>query len=466
MSARHPIPALSISTTTSLSRARRLPPGRPSPEWTCAPAGGADFGCSHAPVTLAPGDFREVTLRIAAPPPTPGPHPCAQLRLDRLGRAPRDYNPGNEYDCAVDLALPARLSRRQCRCSMSRRSRSPTCVDGAGPGGGWLCYFEVLRDQYRRRTLLSVRSSFSDAPTWSSSRRWSQASSRRHGPARRAWEYPAADLHASGGSRRPPAGRNSVSLSVDFEPAGGRSGAQCAGELRDRRLRPQRRRHRRGPHELRLRDLLSMPVRRTAREIWRWPRAVDMWGLTRCFPGFPCPFDFVRIQNLSDQPYHGPVDVTDTPDPGVGPLHLVSGPPGCVCVPAGGNYTLQLSGRHTAAGGILYLVHDFTDPAGLSRTVVQELRQRSAGAVENISRSTTRTAPPPSCRSPDLRPFGGTECKRGADCTLDLGIKNGGLLALRRQCRRARHAVAGRADRQHHASDTRRDLLHHRGRHL
>ena len=67
----------------------------PAPEWTCGPVGGIAFDCTHVPVTLSPGEFREVTLWIAAGPIVPGHFHVRNCAWIDWGGAPGDINPGN-----------------------------------------------------------------------------------------------------------------------------------------------------------------------------------------------------------------------------------------------------------------------------------------------------------------------------------------------------------------------------------
>ena len=114
----------------------------PAPEWTCGPVGAIGFDCAHPVVTLAPGEFVEVVLWIQAPPIAPGYAHVGNCAWIDWGGAPGDYNPGNEYDCATISRYPPGYPGAIAALDVDKDSL-PTCWEGAGPAGGWLCAFRV-----------------------------------------------------------------------------------------------------------------------------------------------------------------------------------------------------------------------------------------------------------------------------------------------------------------------------------
>ena len=396
----------------------------PSPEWMCAPAGGTDFTCGHPPVTLLPGEYREVLLRLAAPPPTPGHARVRNCSWIDWGGAPRDYNPGNEYDCAVISRFPPGDPGARPMLQVEKKPTTATCRDGAGPGGGWACDFDVLVTNIGGAPYFGPIA-VSDVPTGPLATLvhmvpvpW--ACTPGVGiPGPRTCTHPGIPGGLQPGQH--------ATLPLDFEvPAAVPVGSElenCATVASDYNG-----------------DGIAEDHTSCAKKLFCHPGAGDcpkdlalsksgpmMMGPAAdiCYPGFPCPF-LVRIENLSDQPYHGPVDVTDMPDPGVGPLTL-GGLPGFVCVPAGANYTCSYPGD-ILPGNFLFLDMSFMIPAGYPGPSFTNCAEVPPDPVENTEPGNDKGCYTAFAPAPDLWPFGGTECKRGADCTLDLGIKNGGLL--------------------------------------
>ncbi len=390
----------------------------PDPEWTCAPAGGADFGCSHAPVNLAPGDFRELTLRVVAPPPTPGHTQVSNCGWIDWGVAPHDYNPGNEYDCATISRFPPGAPGATAKLAVEKIA-SPTCDPGAGPGGGWRCYYEVRVNNFggapyfgpidiSEATLGPPATLISADPA-----PWACAPG-AGAPTPQTCTHPAiaGGLPPGGGvfvwlyfevpaAVAPPNGLlNCATVASDYDGDGiAEDHTSCAIALICQA----------GSNNC-PRDLATIK---------------QVTSADPCLPGFPCQF-VVGVQNVSDQPYHGPVNVTETPDPGVGPLSLVAAPPGVACFPAGPAFTCSFPGD-MPPGSTLPLTVQFTIPPGYAQTSFKNCASVPPGP-ENVLPFNDQACATAYVPFPDLSPFGGTICKRGADCTLDLGIKNEGLL--------------------------------------
>ena len=390
----------------------------PDPEWTCAPAGIADFGCTHAPVNLAPGDFREITLRVVAPPPTPGHTHVRNCGWIDWGGLPHDFNPGNEYDCATVSRLPFGFPGARPMLAVEKIA-SPTCLAGAGPGGGWLCYYEVRVNNFGSApyfgpidvseatlgpaaTLATV-----NPPPWA-------CAPGTGAPTPQTCTYPAIpaglppgdglylwlDFEVSAAVVPPNALLNCATVASDYDGDGfAEDHTSCAVAMVCQAGSSN------CPQDLAtLKHVLSPDP---------------------CLPGFPCQF-LITVQNISDQPYHGPVNVTDTPDPGVGPLSPVFLLPGAACFPAGGNFVCSYPGDIAPGGSLPFLV-EFTIPPGYAETSFKNCASVPPGPENTIpwNDQSCATAFIP---FPDLSPFGGTVCQRGADCTLDLGIENKGLL--------------------------------------
>ena len=129
----------------------------PQTDWTCAPVGvGSEFDCTHAIVTLTPGDYLDLWLEIQAP-PIAAWHThvrnCAAFDWDG---GPPDYNPGNEYDCATVSRFPPGFPGAVPYLEVSKKAE-PTCWRPA-PGSDWACLFLVTITNSAARAI-STRSS-------------------------------------------------------------------------------------------------------------------------------------------------------------------------------------------------------------------------------------------------------------------------------------------------------------------
>jgi hypothetical protein len=100
-----------------------------APPWHCAPLGADAFDCTHPAVTLTPGDFREVIIWVQGPPlPLGHTHVrnCAGFDWDG---AERDYNHGNEYDCAQISLFPPGHPEARPQLDVRKVVAGSTCAE-------------------------------------------------------------------------------------------------------------------------------------------------------------------------------------------------------------------------------------------------------------------------------------------------------------------------------------------------
>ena len=143
-----------------------------------------------------------------------------------------------------------------------------------------------------------------------------------------------------------------------------------------------------------------------------------------CFVGGTCAF-IVEIQNIGAAPSAGPTVVTDIPDIGLGLPTTTA--PGWACAPAGGGYSCTNPAGIAAGGGAIFNL-TFPVPAGYALPTVKNCADLAVGPPDNTIAVNDHDCATGSVPFPDLAPFGGTTCKRGKSCTLDVRIDNKGKL--------------------------------------
>jgi hypothetical protein len=142
-----------------------------------------------------------------------------------------------------------------------------------------------------------------------------------------------------------------------------------------------------------------------------------------CLRGDVCWF-IVNVQNVSDLAAPGPTEITDIPDPGLGaPVTAI---PGQACVPAGGNFTCS-DPAGIPPGGVLGFSIGFPVPADFPVTAFENCGELTAG-VANVFPFNDKSCAVADIPGADLAPFGGTTCRRGESCTLDVRVDNKGKL--------------------------------------
>jgi hypothetical protein len=389
----------------------------PAPEWICGPVGAIGFDCSTASLTLAPGEFVEVVLWIAAGPIAPW-HPtvrnCAWIDW---GGGPGDYNPGNEYDCASISRYPPGHPGAIAALDVDKDAQ-PTCWPGAGPGGGWLCWFRVVVTNVGGAPYFgpievsdtadiapSVLADFYDPP-WSCvpgiGTPGTRTCSRPGVPGGlQPGESVTLYLHfeAPAAVPVPNAVRNCATVSSDHDGDGiDEDYTSCAIALVCTAGSPD------CPRDLSIIKGASSP--------------------DPCFPGFPCAF-YTVVENISDQIYPGPVVMTDIPDLGVGPL-TVTWPLDAVCAPAGPGYTCTWP-HDLPAGSAVAFEFAFDIPPGHPGPSLTNCASVPPG-IANIFAFNDEDCATAFVPFPDLAPFSPSTCERGTDCTLDVRIDNRGLL--------------------------------------
>jgi len=387
----------------------------PKPEWACSPVGvGNEFDCTHPVVTLTPGDYVEVTLVIQAPPIAAGHthvRNCASFEWDG---APRDYDPGNEYDCATVSRFPPGFPGAVPYLEISKKAM-PTCFR-AGPGADWTCDFLVTitnsggasyLDPIELNDLASnvpaTLSAYFDTPPWTCV---------DGGGGNVTCEYPVVPgglppgasisvemLFTVPGAVAPPNYlQNCGMILFDADGDGvGEEHQSCAISL--------------------LCDAGSANC----------PQDLALLKLVTpdpCFVGGTCAF-IVEIQNIGTAPSAGPTVVTDIPDIGLGLPTTTA--PGWACAPAGGGYSCTNPAGIAAGGGAIFDL-TFPVPAGYALPTVKNCAQIEVGPPDNTIAVNDHDCATGSVPFPDLAPFGGTTCKRGESCTLDVRIDNKGKL--------------------------------------
>ena len=419
----------------------------PDPEWTCAPAGVADFGCTHAPVNLAPGEFREITLRIVAPPPTPGHTHVRNCGRFDWGGAPGDYNPGNEYDCATISRFPPGFPGATAMLDVEKFA-APTCSAGAGPGGGWLCHYGVLVSNVGGAPYFgpievhdvtigpAATLAVVDPAPWACAPGVGALGAQTC-------------THPGAPAGLPPAGTTLLSLSFEVPAAVVSTGLWNCGTVASDHDGD-------GFAEDHTSCAISLVCEAGSAACPKDLAILKRVQFTRpVFAGFSVP---VRC--------HG-VEHRRRPLSRSGQNNRHARPGGGPAFPDLGNARtgmrrphVQLSGRYSA-GRLSRLIDGIHDPAGLRSDVVQELRQRPAGSGGEHRAGQRQVL----CYCPSAVRGSVAVRQHGVQARRELHSparhQERRAAALRRQHRRARHAVAGRADRQHHASDARRDLLRH-----
>ena len=345
----------------------------PAPEWTCGPVGAIGFDCTHPVVTLAPGDFVEVVLWIAAPPIAPGLRPCPELRLDRLGRRARRLQSRQRVRLRHHLPLSARPSRRDrrarhrqgCRTRPATRVRDPEAtgfaitasrVTNIG-GAPYLGPIEIadIADIAAVGALGREPGALDLRP------------GHRH-PGPRTCSRPGVP-----GGLQP---GDSVESLSRFRRSRSGARAERAPQLRDRQLRPRWRRLRRGLHELR--DCADLPARRT---LFSGPRDPQGPAARSLLPGVPLPVHASSSRTAATFPIRVRSSSPTFPIPGSG-RSPSSGRSDVACVPAGPSYTCTWPHDICRPHSGCRIRHRVRDPAGASRAILHQLRHGAARAQQ------------------------------------------------------------------------------------
>jgi len=388
----------------------------PQPEWTCAPVGAIAFDCTHDAVTLTPGDYLEVIVAVHAPPLVAGHTHIRNCTWFDWNGAPRDYNPGNEYDCASIPRFPEGHPGAVPYLEVEKKS-APTCARPA-PGADWICvyritvtnigaapYFDAVEVDDVAGPLPATLFAYHDTPPWTC-------------------------VDGGGGnvdcSLPPipgglPAGA-SVKVDLYFQVPGAvvvpNFLGNCGKILWDADGD--------GIEEEYESCAISLVCDAGSADCPRDLALLKFSTPDPCFLGEPCIFR-IFIQNVSDVAFAGPLVFTDIPDFGLGAPTIDPPALGWVCAPAGDNYTCT-----NPAGLLPGLGIDFgiaiPVPLGYTLPTVKNCARLDIEPPENAIGANDEDCAIAFVPFPDLAPFGGTSCRRGESCDLDVRIDNKGRL--------------------------------------
>jgi hypothetical protein len=392
----------------------------PKPEWTCAPVGvGNEFDCTHAVVTLTPGDYVEIFLVIQAPPIASGHthvRNCAYFDWDG---APGDYNPGNEYDCATVSRFPPGFPGAVPYLEITKKAL-PTC-SRSGPGADWTCEFQVTITNSGGASYLdpielndldsnvpATLTGYWDTPPWTCV---------DGGGGNVTCEYPA----VPGGL--PPGA--SVPLLMVFTVPGAvivpNYLQNCGMILFDADGD--------GVAEEHQSCAISLICDAGSANCPQDLAVLKGAPTDPCFVGGTCDF-IIEVLNLGNLASAGPTVISDVPDIGLGPPTVVGGAPGWACAPAGGGYSCT-NPAGIPPGGATVFALSFPVPPGYALPTVKNCADIAVGPPDNTIAVNDHDCATGSVPFPDLAPGGATECKRGESCTIDARIDNKGKLPFR-----------------------------------
>lgn len=389
----------------------------PRPDWICGPGDVTDFDCVLPAVTLAPGEFREVSLWLAGPPLAAGhTHVRNCAWIDWRG-AQRDVNSGNEYDCSEISRFPPGHPDAGPLLSVDKDG-DLRCWPGVDDGT-WGCSYGIVVTNIGSAPYFGpfeVVDATEPVPAIFELFLWPFGGIS-------AWTCdPGEGFQFPQTCSRPPVpGGLQPGESVRFSfrllvPAGDPpldSLRNCATLRVDQ-----------DGVEEQTSCFLSLLCERGSGDCPKDLGITKFGLLDPCFPGSPCPFG-IEVRNVSDEDYPGPVVITDTPDPGFGIPVVV--PPGLVtCVPAGDDLVCTFPGD--IVGGD-YIDFDllYSVPSDLPSPAFKNCASVPPGpnneVADNDEDCWTNFVP-----FPDLEISGGTECHRNEVCTLDVDITNSGKL--------------------------------------
>ena len=387
----------------------------PQTDWTCAPVGvGSEFDCTHAIVTLTPGDYLDLWLKIQAP-PIAAWHThvrnCAAFDWDG---GPPDYNPGNEYDCATVSRFPPGFPGAVPYLEISKKAE-PTCWRPA-PGSDWACLFLVTITNSGGASYLdpielndlaanvpATLTAYWDTPPWTCV---------DGGGGNVTCEYPA----VPGGL--PPGA--SVQVEMQFTVPGAVAVPNylqnCGMILFDADGD--------GVAEEHQSCAISLVCDAGSANCPQDLALLKDVSADPCFVGGTCDFT-IYVFNLGSVASAGPTEISDVPDIGLGPPTVAG--QGWACAPAAGGYSCT-NPAGIAPGGATIFELSFPVPAGYALPTVKNCADLAVGPPDNTIPVNDHDCAIGSVPFPDLAPGGATECKRGESCTIDARIDNKGRL--------------------------------------
>jgi hypothetical protein len=387
----------------------------PKPEWNCAALGPDNYGCSTAaPVTLFPGDFREIIILVQGPPIAPGVTHVRNCAYIDWNGPPGDPNPHNEYDCAELSNLPPWHPDARAKVHIQKDAQ-PTC-SRTGVGNPWTCLYAV-RIKNSGTAPLNGPIEFTDelnlhpatllgflpAP-WNCVPGIGLAGpyTCTH-PAIPGGLLPGNEIGILMGFELPPAipvpgwQQNTATIKHDNDGDGADEDHQASA----------------------IALICDAGSGNCAQDV----AVLKLPPAGPCLKGSTCQFS-VQVQNLANVNYPGPVTVTDIPDPGVGPPNVLT--PGWACVPAGGSYTCTNPAPILPAA---FAGFDLEFPVlpGYASPTLENCAEVAPGPnnVFGFNDKDCATAIVP---FPDLAPWSPSSCELGTDCSLDVKIDNKGQL--------------------------------------
>lgn len=394
----------------------------PKPEWNCAALGPDNYGCSTtAPVTLAPGEFRELIILVQGPPIVPGfthVRNCAYIDWNGF---PPDSNPHNEYDCAVISSLPP--GHPDARATVEiQKDALPTC-SRAGPGTPWTCVYTVrisnsgtaplngpivFTDEVTAHPatligLFGAPGAWSCAPGIGSTGPFTCTHPAIPGgllPGQETLLYLGFDLPAA--IPVPSWELNCAKTQWDNDGDGAAEDHEACA--------------------------LSLVCDAGSANCPQDLAVIKRPQVGSCPKGTSCPFS-IDVQNLASVNYPGPVTVTDIPDPGTGPANVLT--PGWACAPAGGSYTCTHPAGIAPSAFASFDI-EFPIPAGYTTNTFENCAEVAPGPGNDFpfNDRDCGTSVVPQPLPADLSPWSDTTCKKGASCKLPGRIDNLGEQAF------------------------------------
>lgn len=388
----------------------------PKPDWNCAATGPDSYGCSTAgPVTLTPGDYRELIILVQGPPFAPGfTHVRNCASIDWNG-AQQDYNPHNEYACAAISSLPP--DHPDARPVVRIEKESPGYCSRAAAGSPWYCFYRVIVTNDGAAPL-EGEIEFTDELSPHNATLASYGGS--PGP----WTCnpgvgntgPFTCTHPAIAGGLVPGDRVRLSMYVrinagvaapSFEVNCAKTNFDNDGDGADEEL-----------EGCRIALICDAGSANCPKDL-----VVKKWNTTSSCPrGTDCTYD-LSLKNLGNAAVAAPLTIIDVPAAGAGPLTASGG--GWSCAPAGGSYTCT-NPAALPAGATSYFSVSTPIPAGYAQNTAENCAEIAPSADNTLAFNDKDcgTASVPQVLPADLAPFSETTCYRGQTCQLPGRIDN------------------------------------------
>ncbi|GBE43617.1 putative peptidoglycan binding domain protein [bacterium BMS3Bbin10] len=389
----------------------------PKPDWNCALLAPDNYGCSTAgPVTLLPGDFRELVILTQGPPIAPGVTTVRNCAWIDWNGAPGDVNPFNEYDCAEISNLPPGHPDARAKVIIQKDAQ-PTC-SRAGAGNPWRCLYAVRIKNSGAAPLIGPIE-FTDELTPN------PATLLGFGGGPGPWAcVPGVGLAGPYTCTQPPVPGGllpgqEVSIMMIFElPA---ATPVPGWQMNTATIKWDNDGD--GADEDHQASAIAMICDAGSANCPQDLAMLKFPPIGPCLKGDACPFT-VQVHNLGNAAFPAPVTVTDIPDPGAGAPNVLT--PGWACVPAGGSYTCS-NPAALPPGATTSFDLEFPILPGYASPTFENCAEVAPGPgnVLNFNDRDCATAVVP---FPDLAPWSPSECVLGTDCSLDVKVENKGKL--------------------------------------